>query len=213
MKFMIVETKRKVRALQKLFIVAVCIFAVVVAIGGYYIVGVVTDVHNLSKQNKATSDARFKDRKANDARLAAEQAATDAKVRQLACILVSTTNENAPGFPASRRATVIKFRKVYACPPYSKATARDPFGKLPPRPSATSTTTVPGKPTVGPTTQPGVTSTPRKRTTAPPRSTARPSSSPSRPRSSTPTPSPSRDGIPVPKITLCAPLIGCIIQG
>lgn len=142
-----------------------------------------------------------------------DQARTDRQIAQLACLVVSQTNEDAKGFDPSARAAIKRFRAFYGCPPYSAATARDPFSKAAqphptkPVPTGFVPSDVPGAPAPASRTTADANRTPAGAQTSPSRS---PRTSPPKSVSVTPKPSPStKTSTPAP-IRVCPsfPVLG-----
>jgi hypothetical protein len=139
-----------------------------------------------------------------------DQARTDRQIAQLACLVVSQTDENARGFDPSARVAIKRFRSFYGCPPYSKATARDPFSKKAqphpthPVPTGFVPTDVPGAPATSIRTSADHNPTPTGSVTVPRRT---PSAAP---RTTPPRPTPS----PTPLLQVCPsplPVLGRIV--
>jgi hypothetical protein len=139
-----------------------------------------------------------------------DQARTDRQIAQLACLVVSQTNEDARGFDPSARVAIKRFRSFYGCPPYSRSTARDPFSKKAqphpthPVPTGFVPTDVPGAPSTKVRTRADQNPTPSGSVTSP---RPAPSTTPLR---STPAPSPS----PTPLLSICPdplPVLGRIV--
>jgi hypothetical protein len=114
---------------QKLFVIAMMLFAIIVAIGGFYLIDNTQKIHKLTHSNSdLIKQLKTQQAAGRDARIASI-ADTNEKVRQLACIIISQTNPKDPKLSAAEIKLVDQFREEYQCPPFSKT--RNPFAPLP----------------------------------------------------------------------------------
>lgn len=118
----------------RLFIVAVVVAVVVFALGGFYLISVSqkTDATartaaSFARQSRELVDRLKQIQTRNHASRLEDQQRTDRQLRQLACVIVSQVNEDAPGYPSSGRRAVKQFRAFYRCPPYSARGAANPL--------------------------------------------------------------------------------------
>jgi hypothetical protein len=172
-----------VRASLRLALIAIAIFALVIGIVAWYLVGQVEELHSLH-DNLAHSLASGRAQRLADA--AAAEARENSKVAQLACSLVSLV-------PPGQSAQIDQIRVRYDCTPGASQT-----------PSAV------GQPSTSPTT-PGGSPTPHSSTSnATKPSPAAIGSAPIPPPSPTPTPSPSSSAPPSPLLN--APSVVCTLE-